>query len=121
MLLPVFVFHTTDGLQNGEAVLLSSNMLFKKNESWFFCITKNTSPTANLGVCCTTCLVWCGHPGMCLWLTNTSKSPKLFFYVDSHVNVGKMLIKVVRGCYTWCLIFNLNGDVLACYKKKLFK
>lgn len=30
MLLTDFVFHTTDGLQNGEAVLLSSNTLFKK-------------------------------------------------------------------------------------------
>lgn len=40
MLLPVSVFHTTDGLQSGEAVLFSSNVLFKKNVSWFFCITK---------------------------------------------------------------------------------
>lgn len=50
MLLPDFVFHTTDGLQNGEAVLLSSNMLFKKNVSWFFCITKRKKPN---------CKPWC--------------------------------------------------------------
>lgn len=48
MLLPVFVFHTTDGFQNGEAVLLSSNMLFKKNVSWFFCITKKKAQLQTL-------------------------------------------------------------------------
>lgn len=67
MLLPVFVFHTTDGLQSGEAVLLSSNMLLKKMYLGFS-VSLKKSPTANLGVCCTTCLVWCGHPGICLGL-----------------------------------------------------
>lgn len=76
MLLPYFVFHTTDGLQNGEAVLLSSNMLFKKMYLGFSASLKKSS-AANLGVCCTTCLIWCGHSGICLWLTNVSKSPDL--------------------------------------------
>lgn len=78
MLLPDFVFHTTDGLQNGEAVLLSSNMLFKKKSILVFLYHFKKSSIANLDVCCTTCLIWCGHPGICLWLTNISKSPNLF-------------------------------------------
>lgn len=50
MLLPGFVFHTTDGLQSGEAVLLSSNALFKKMYLGFSISQK--SPTTNFGVCC---------------------------------------------------------------------
>lgn len=74
MLLPGFVFHTTDGLRSGEAVLLSSNMLFKKNVSWFFQITKKP----NCKPWCLLYLIWCGHTGISLWLTNVSKSPELF-------------------------------------------
>lgn len=88
MLLTDFVFHTTDGLQNGEAVLLSSNTLFKKNVSWFFCITEKKSQLQTLVSAVPH--AWSGVVTQASALGfQMFQSPQTYFCVDNHMNVGK--------------------------------